>query len=108
MAEFYTKIVGVTKEGRERLISRLYRKGLLNPGTSLKFEAEPMNIFDPYAVKVLTSDGQQLGYIKNDGVLNREISNNLRSGRIYHVYVSCVTGGGSDDMNYGINIKVVY
>ena len=108
MSAFFTKVVGVTQDGRDRLISKLYRRGLLNPGSLLKLEAEPMNPYDEYAVKVLTADGQQLGYIKNDGMLNKEISINLRNGKTYRVFVAAVTGGSSDDMNYGINIKVVY
>lgn len=108
MREFHTKIVGVTHEGRQRLISKLNRGENLNPGTPLRFEAEPTNTHDPNAVKILTMDGQQLGYLKNDGKLNAEVSANLLRGMVYRVYVESVTGGVSDDMNFGINIKVVY
>lgn len=101
---FYTKIVGVTFEGRQRLISRLNRNNELAPGTPLRLEAERNNIYDAYAVKVVTMKGEQLGYIARS--INQEIHNNLLRGRMYEVRVASVSGGQSDDQNYGVNIEV--
>lgn len=35
-------------------------------GTICKLEAEPDNKYDPWAIKVLASDGKMLGYIPKD------------------------------------------
>lgn len=104
--EFYTKIVGVTFEGRQRLIAKLARTGKLQPGTPLEFIADPNNQYDRYAVKVMTVDGEQLGYIAKKDGLNKTISENLQRGMAYHATVSSVSEAASDDMNIGVNIKV--
>ena len=104
MNSFHTKIVGVTFEGRQRLISRLNRNGELEPGTFLRFVPETDNLYDPYAVKVVTMKDEQLGYISRE--INKDIHNNLLKGRSYYVTVASVSGGQSDDQNYGVNIEV--
>ena len=104
MSSFYTKIVGVTFEDRQRLISRLNRRGELASGTRLRLVPEPDNCYDPYAVKVVTMKDEQLGYISKE--INKNIHINLLRGRQYFVTVSSVSGGQSDEQNYGINIEV--
>ena len=108
--ELFTKIAGVALQERQTLISKLCRSQKLEPGTELRLEAEPSNPVDKYAVKVLTQDGQQLGYIsrKAPGNLNITISDLLRKGKSCRAYVASVTGGFSEKNNYGINIKVEY
>ena len=106
MGSFYTKIVGVTFENRQRLISRLNRNNKLTPGTPLTLVAEIDNAYDKYAVKVVTMDGEQLGYISKE--INQDIHNNLIRGSKYYVTVGSVSGGQSEDQNYGVNIKVEY
>lgn len=101
---FYTKIVGVTFEGRQKLICRLNRNGELEPGTQLRFVPEIGNKHDIYAVKVVTMKGEQLGYISKE--INRDIHDNLLRGRQYFVAVASVNGGQSDDQNIGVNIEV--
>lgn len=103
---FHTKIVGVTFEGRQRLISRLNRNNELAPGTPLRLVPETDNVYDTYAVKVVTMKGEQLGYISKE--INKDIHNNLLRRRQYFVVVASVSGGQSDDQNYGVNIEVRY
>lgn len=104
MGEFYAKIVGVTFENRQRLISNLSRAGKLKTGQELRFVADCKNEFDPYAVKVETVDGDVLGYLSRE--YNQEIFENLILGKKYKVSVSAVTGGM--EHHFGINIKVEY
>ena len=100
---FYTKIRGVSWEGRQRLISRLNMSGQLEVGTPLELVREPDNPFDGNAVAVRTANGDMLGYLNKD--INGGISEKMRRGVRYRVTVSSVTGGIGIG-NYGINIKV--
>ena len=103
--EFYTKVVGVTYEGRQRLISRLNNNEELEENTELVLKREPDNPYDANAVAVLTLDGQKLGHLARE--IAQNVSRSMAAGRRYRAYVSSVTGGDAG-MAYGINIRVVY
>ena len=96
---FFTKLAGVSFEGRQ------YIAASLNIGDILYFEREPSNPYDKFAVKVMTSNNQQVGYISKQ--FSEQISTNILNGVKYNVTVSSITGGGFDS-NYGVNIKVEY
>ena len=97
---FYTKVAGVTFEGRQRYIRSLAA------GQKLQLKAEPNNPYDRYAVGVYTLDGTQIGFIPKGQ--NQTISNNLLNNRgTYDVSVSSITGGGFGS-NYGCNIAIDY
>lgn len=102
---FHTKVVGVKFEDRQRLIRRLDRMEELEPDTELVLKREPENPYDSFAVAVLTSDDQQLGYLSKDCA--RQVSINMANGMTYKAYVSAVTGGDADNF-YGINIRIEY
>ena len=100
VSEFYMKVAGVTHEGRQRLVARL------QPGQELKFVPDPSNPYDNHAVKICTTNGEQIGFVSRDH--NPQIFYNLVNGEgSYTVHVENVTGGAIG-RNYGCNIKVVY
>ena len=101
--QFYTKVVGVTYENRQSIISNLYRAGKLSPDTKLVLRREANNPFDVFAVAVLTEDGQQLGYISKEQA--RDMSLGMHMGIVYQAYVATVTGG-NDGWSYGINLRI--
>ncbi len=94
--EFYTKVVGVTFENRQEIISSMYE------GQPLKLLREPNNEYDPNAVKVITGSGLQVGYL--NAKLAKHFSPLLERGEEYQALVSQITGG--KDRNYGVNIVI--
>jgi single-stranded-DNA-specific exonuclease len=99
MSSYFTKLVGVTFEGRQLVIRNL------RVGQVLYFVREPNNPFDSYAVNVKTADGQSVGFISKD--YNQELARQLDSGMRFSVHVSSITGGDVG-MSYGVNIEVKY
>ncbi len=93
--DFYTKIVGVSFEGRQDKVT-----GLL-PGAPLELVREPANTFDPNAVAVRYG-ALALGYIRRE--IARRIAPNIDSGERYKATVASITGGGQ--RNVGVNIHV--
>ncbi len=91
---FYTKVAGVTFEGRQQVVSGL------RPGDTLQLRREPHNPHDPHAVKVLTATGVPVGYL-SARVASR-IAPSLDAGARYRVTVAQVTGGG--ERAYGLNV----
>lgn len=103
--QFYTKVAGVTHDGRQSIIRNLYRAGELDEGTELILQREPNNPYDSFAVAVLTKDRQSIGYIPKENA--RQMSINMNSGMSYRAYVSAVTGGDVG-YAYGVNLRVEY
>ncbi|MGI6034170.1 MAG: DEAD/DEAH box helicase, partial [Coriobacteriales bacterium] len=118
-ARFFTKVVGVTFENRQQVLSRL------ESGVELRLEREPENEVDRNAIAVKTLGGEQLGF------LNRHLAARLApvmdEGAPYDAAVSEVTGGPAEgrededtripgplgvrdpgvvDRSYGVNIIV--
>lgn len=102
---FYTKLAGVTFEGRQLVIRNLNRMGILDPGSTLVLKREPSNPYDSFAVAVLASNGQQIGYLPKDCA--RQISINMANGTTYNASVSAITGGDAGNA-YGVNIQISY
>nr|WP_239559104.1 single-stranded-DNA-specific exonuclease RecJ [Sporohalobacter salinus] len=94
--QFYTKVVGVTFEGRQDLIKELKR------GDRLNLVREPENEYDESAIRVETITKEQIGYLKAD--LAQHLAPYLDVGFEYQVTVSEVTGGA--DKNLGVNIFI--
>lgn len=103
--QFYTKLAGVTHDGRQTIIRNLYRTGELDTGTELILQREPNNPYDSFAVAVLTPNGQNIGYLPKDTA--RQVSININSGMTYRAYVSAVTGGDVG-YAYGVNLRIEY
>jgi len=93
---FYTKVAGVTFEGRQDAVRHLL------PGEPLTLRREPGNPHDPHAVKVVTGRDVQIGYL-SARVASR-LAPSMDSGTRYTATVSQITGGG--DRSYGVNIYV--
>lgn len=94
---FYTKVVGVSFEGRQDQIRTL------EPGHRLRLHREPHNAHDPHAIKVLTDAGEQIGYLS--AKLAARLAPSVDSGTRYAVSISDITGGG-EDRHLGVNIYI--
>lgn len=99
--KYNSKLVGVTFEGRQAVISQL--KG----GEQLRCRREPDNEYDPRAVAVdvlLNEEWLPVGYIAKDK--NQEIANSIDGGEEVKITLSNITGG--DGKSFGINIELEY
>ncbi len=94
---FYTRVSGVTFNGRQELISRI------SPGTPLRLVREPQNPYDPHAVKVVTEEGWHLGYLP--ARLAGRLAPAMDGGAQYEAIVSQVLGGG-EGRSFGLLIAV--
>ena len=90
----YTKVVGVTFDGRQDAVASL------RPGDRLRLIREPANAHDPHAVRVAAADGRQIGYLRAQ--LAGRLSPSIDAGARYRATVLAVTGGG--DRSLGVNI----
>lgn len=93
---FHTKIVGVTFEGRQAVVSSLYE------GEALQLEREPNNAFDKKAVAVY-SRTRQVGYLSRD--IAEYIAVRMDGGVTYACTVENLTGG-ENGKALGVNIFV--
>lgn len=93
--EFFTKIVGVSFEGRQAIV------GGLRAGDELDLVREPQNPYDACAVAVRFG-ALALGYLRRDIV--RHLAPHIDEGRRYRARVASLTGGG--EKNLGVNIVV--
>lgn len=94
--EFYTKVAGVTFEGRQAVVAGL------TEGETLQLLREPDNRHDSNAVRVETASGSQAGYL--NARLARHFAPLLDRGEQYVACVTQVTGGS--DRNFGVNIII--
>lgn len=95
--EFYTKVVGVTFEGRQRYIRRM------SVGEAVTLERDPSNIHDKNAIKVINKSGNQIGFIAKD--LAKKMAANMDNGVKYKAEVSAITGTNPGD-NFGVNLLI--
>jgi len=93
---FYTKVVGVTFEGRQDVV------GGMVEGSPIELRRQPENPFDPNAIGVWTGR-LQLGYIRRQ--IAREIARHMDAGERYSASIGSLTGGGTK--NFGLNISIV-
>lgn len=94
--EIYTKVSGVTFEGRQGYIKNCY------PGQQLKLIRDLNNIYDKNAIAIY-SDKNQLGFVKKELAL--KLAPIIDNGIEVEGIVEQVTGGGG--YIYGLNIKIV-
>ena len=96
-SEYTVRVVGVTFEGRQRVVASLVT------GQELCLRRESHNIHDSNAIRVECLDGRQIGYISNH--LACDIASALdRVGGSIPAQVVKLTGGGSD-YNHGVVIS---
>lgn len=99
--KYNSKLVGVTFEGRQAVISTL--KG----DEPLRVRREADNEYDPNAVAVDVKVGEELlpiGYIAKDK--NLEIAKSLDAGIPVEIRLASLTGG--DGKSFGVNIELQY
>lgn len=92
---FYTKIAGVSFEGRQDVI------GGLRAGVELELERQPENPHDPNAIAVRYGS-LPLGFIKKGIALH--LAPAIDSGTRYRARVASLTGGG--EKHRGVNLLV--
>lgn len=99
--KYNSKLVGVTFEGRQAVISTL--KG----NEPLRVRREADNEYDPNAVAVDVKVGEELlpiGYIAKDK--NLEIAKSLDAGIPVEIKLASLTGGNGK--SFGVNIELQY
>ena len=94
---FFTKLAGVSFDGRQGIINKLKKDTAL----SLKREAE--NEHDPNAIRILTKNNDDLGFLNKR--LAKKLAPLMDAGEQFDCRVSDVTGGDSEK-NYGVNVVV--
>ncbi len=93
--EFYTKVVGVTFEGRQDVVA-----GLLT-GASVDLRREADNPVDPNAIAVFFG-ALRVGFLRRE--IARRIAPQVDSGAVYDAQIASVTGGGK--RSFGVNLLV--
>ncbi len=98
MGEFYTKVAGVTFEGRQRYIRHM------QVGERLTLERDRYNPYDSNAIKVINARGEQIGFISRD--VAAQLAPKMDRGVFCYAVCSAITGDNPGD-NLGVNIKVI-
>lgn len=99
--KYNSKLVGVTFEGRQAVIS------LLKGDEQLSCRREPENEYDKNAVAVDVLTGGEwlpIGYIAKDK--NQEIASSMDAGIVPKITLATITGG--DGKSFGINFEIEY
>ena len=94
---FVTKVVGVTFEGRQAVVSALVA------GQELVVARDTQNPVDANAIALRTMSGAQVGFLRRQ--IAAVLAPNLDGGVRYQAFVSQVTGG-TEGRSYGANIEV--
>ena len=97
--EFYTKVAGVTFDNRQRLIRRM------SVGERVSLVRDPYNPYDSNAIKVINSNGDQIGFIAKE--LASSMAYQMDSGTIFSATVSNITGLNPGE-NMGVNLHITY
>ncbi|MBV8244531.1 MAG: DEAD/DEAH box helicase, partial [Candidatus Eremiobacteraeota bacterium] len=101
-AEFYTKAVGVSFEGRQDVVAAL------SEGLALELERQPHNPHDPNAIAVRYG-ALQIGYLRKP--IAKRLAPNMDGGTRYRASVASVTGGTAardgSAKNFGVNLHIV-
>lgn len=101
LVQYHSKIVGVTFEGRQAVLS------VLTGSEPLRVRREADNEYDPLAVAVdayIKEEWLPVGYIAKDK--NKDIAATLDAGNDVFIKIGGITGGGSK--SYGLNIYLEY
>ena len=99
---FFTKVAGVTFEGRQRIVARC------SVGESLVLVRDPNNHFDKGAIKVVRLNGEQVGFIPAHVSRSGDSSGlafRMDQGSEYRCRITNITGGGSGE-SLGANIEI--
>lgn len=92
---FYTKIVGVSFEGRQDVVAGL------RPGASLELQRRPDNAFDSNAIEVRYG-ALQIGFLRRE--IAAHVAPAMDAGATYRARIASLTGGG--ERSRGVNVYV--
>ena len=98
-----TKVVGVSKENADGTSRQEIIKAEIEEDDLLRLELEPENEFDRNAVKVLTKQGHQIGYLSKDIAVRMKFA--IENETNIRVKVSWVNGAKM--MGVGLRIEMV-
>lgn len=98
---FYSKVAGVSHPNQDGS-SRQAIIGQCRIGEGLSLVREPANPADPNAIKLLRTNGEQVGYIT--GYVASDLARHIDKGGIVKCRISDLTGGG--DKWRGANIEI--
>lgn len=94
---FHSKVVGVSFEGRQRYV----RQTRVNE--QLILQRDYNNPYDRNAIKVINSNGNQIGFISKE--LAETMARNMDAGVRYTATVAAITGTNPGD-TMGVNIFI--
>jgi hypothetical protein len=99
---FFTTVAGVTFEGRQRIVARC------SEGERLKLVRDPNNRHDNGAIKVMRSNGEQVGFVPahvSRGGDSSGLASRMDQGTEYQCRIKDITGGGPGQ-SMGVNIEI--
>lgn len=93
--DFTMKLTGVTFEGRQSYVSRLYS------GEELSVRAVDDNPYDENCIELFDPEGNSVGFVPKGR--NQEFRSDINKGYVFSAKVEQVTGGGT--YNYGVVVR---
>ena len=98
---FNTKVVGVTYDNPDGKNRQDIIKGLTTR-SNIALERDYANLYDPNAIRVVDSEGNQLGFLGRD--ISANLAPRMDKGEVITASISALTGGG--DYTCGVNILI--
>lgn len=96
---FYTKVVGVSFEGRQEMVRKL------ETGQSVTLVRQPENMHDKNAIAVISSNGEQIGFLK--AKLSKDLAPLMDNGIQYIAEITSINGNDETNMDtLGVNIFI--
>ncbi len=102
--EFHTKLAGVSKLNSDGTSRQEYIQ-MLDPEEGLELVRQPENSYDPNAVAVFDSTGNQIGYLSSQ--VAAEIAPEIDRGMFVECYVVEITGQDQDTQGVNVLINVM-
>lgn len=99
---FFTTVAGVTFEGRQRIVARC------SEGERLILVRDPNNRHDNGAIKVMRTNGEQVGFVPahvSRGGDSSGLASRMDRGSEYQCRIKDITGGGPGK-SIGVNIEI--
>ncbi len=100
---YETKVVGVSKDNADGSSRQEIIRREVEEEDKLSMQAEPENPFDPNAVKVLSKNGNQIGY------LNKEMAETIKPAldNQTEIHVTAKWVNGEKMLGVGLRIELV-
>lgn len=98
-----TKVVGVSMQNADGSSRQEIIKSEVEENDKLKLEAEPDNVYDSNAIKVLSKKGNQIGYLNKE--MAEKVKPALDHGTEIHITASWVNG--EKILGVGLRIELV-